>query len=436
MTLYHKLCRSSLDIQDLGFIPCTAYSGILGTTTDGTIHFCTKEGHGETVFAVGEKTVPVSKNFSDFLGLLYCCKDAKLLSQIPGWTRLRFDRESNRISLSYKQQMIRNALFNCFHPPVIEDAYGYVQSLQSNNAASQNCPGTEKSSAPQVSVAYGDTVWHAKELQILDDGVEVTLCVEIPGQRILNFYDRWEDTTPNVEQLLTMNAEDPFALHVELRAMINGMEQTPDIAEIVRWDPLSDPTADAEKYINQFKLNKEQGWLFLRLRFGRLSKKKKSIRSLVLNLQSKNVTIPGLELVTPMEQNSVSLTHPVTGNTHTLTIHSCTDEGLDPNFLINPPCFYTRLCYSLSPALSTDAFMIFDPLPNDRLRTPLGDTSPYPDEDYENAPTAQLVEADETLPAHVRTVFSARHYDPRRNIRWQTRFCCKLQPDAVLPIIR
>lgn len=434
MTLYQKLCRSSLDIRELGFIPCSPAPDTLGTTSDGAIRFCIKEDHGEMIFATGEQCFPVARNFADFMGLLYCCKDAKLISHVPDWTRLRFCRELSRVTLTHKQRMVRNGLCNGFHPPLIDDPYAYIQALQTPDPIPE--PSSNKAVTSEISVAYGDTLWHVKDLRIHDTGVDVQLCIEIPGQRILAFHDRWDGIEPDEEQLLTMHAANPFALHLELRGMVNGMELKPETMETVHWDPLSDSTAEAKKTLLRYGLNKEQGWIFLLLRFARSLNRKKGIRSLVLSLNSTAVTIPGPRLVTPMAQESVALTHPVTGKVHTFSVHSCSDEGLDPNFLINPPCFYSRLCYSLSPALSTEAFQIFDSLPNDRLRTPIGSTSPYPDEAYENAPTTELVEQDETLPAHIRTAFSSRHYEPKPHVHWQTRFCCKLAPDTVLPIIR
>lgn len=433
MTLYKKLCYSSLDIRELGFTPCSPTPDTLGTTSDGAIRFCIKEDHGEMIFAVGQQTFPVAKNFADFLGLLYCCKDARLISHGPNWTNLRFYRELNRLNLTYKQRMLRNALFNGFQPPIIDDPYAYIQALQPAPVSDTN---SNKTGIAAVSVPYGDTIWHVKDLISHDTGLDLQVCIELPGQRILDFHDRWDGMTPDEEDKLTMQAQDPFALHVQLRGMINGMELEPEILKTVRWDPLTDSTAEAKDLLLRYGLTKEQGWLFLSLRFYRQSKKKKNIRSLALNIQSMPVTIPGPRLTTPLAQESVDLTHPVTGNIHTFTVHTYANEGLDPNFLINPPCFYSRLCYSLSPALSTETFQIFDSLPNDRLRTPIGSASPYPDEDYENAPTADLVEPDETLPAHIRTVFSSRHYEPKPHVHWHTRFCCKLAPDAVLPIIR
>jgi hypothetical protein len=180
----------------------------------------------------------------------------------------------------------------------------------------------------------------------------------------------------------------------------------------------------------------EQGWLFLRLQVPYKRKKKNRIRSLSLNLEPKAVIIPGPRLTTPTQQEAFSIQHPVTGENYILTVDSCTAEGLDPNFLTNPPCFYTRLCYHLTPALAEDTFWMSDHVPNDPLLPPVGVTAPCPDPELENAPTAELAEIDENLPSHIRTVFSSRHYRQTPQVQWQTWFRCTLASPAVLPIIR
>lgn len=419
MTLYEKLCTSSLDISVLGFVPCQDHS-VLGTTPDGKVIF-TEES---LVCANG---VAVAKNFADFLGLL-CCADAPLLAQAPNWTCLRFQRELMQQGISRKQQMVRTAVKNSFHPTSIADPYGYIRSLHS-------IPNPQKSQL-DTAVPFGKTIWHAKAAEIHADHAEVWVCVEIPGQDILAYYDCWEGVIPDAEQALLKNAQDPFALHCEVTAIINGVESKSSITEVARWDPLADNDATAAHLLHQFGLDMEQGWVFLQLGVPYQSKKKKRLRSLSLQLDPTTITVPGPRLTTPVFPGEVKIHHPVTRKPYTLTIHSCTQEGLDPNFLTNPPCFYTRMCYYLTPALGEDVFQIFDSVPNDRLLPPPGASVPYPDPELEDAPTAKLAEIDETLPTHIRTAFSARHYKERTKVQWLTRFRYTPAAAAVLSVIR
>lgn len=425
MTQYQKLCNSSLDTTDLGLLIGNTISPVLGTDATGKFRFIR---HENRIFAASEGgSYPIAENFNDFLGLLLSCGHTKILCTIPHWTRLRFNRERSRQQPSRKQQMICNALRNCFQPPLIADPYGYIQNLQNRPAI--------KIKQPTTTVQLGDRQWQARNLQLLEQDATVDICIRIPGSQVVSFYDRWEGTIPDDEQQQEKASTDPFALQTQFRAIAGGNRIGVQVMEQLHWDPLTDNSGAAQEALQRLQLDGEDGWIMLRLLLQTGKRKKKPIRSLSLELVSETVTIPG-PLFTAQDERSISITHPVSGKKLHLAIHSSTDEALDPNFLTNPPCYYTRLCYSVDPPMSQDAFDVFDPTPNDRLQAPVGCADPHPDPELENTPTATLAEVDEALPYHIRTAFSARHYRPQKVITWHTAFCCKRYPDGVLPIVR
>jgi hypothetical protein len=427
MTQYQQLRESSLDTTDLGFLIDNAISPVLGTDITGSIRFLAHENH---IFAAqSSHSYLLAENFEDFLGLILACGNAELLCRIPCWTRLRFQRELSRYQPSHKQQMICNALKNCFQPPVINDPYGYVQRLQ-------QAPEHQAQQQTTTTVQLGIRQWQAKNLRILDQDATLDVCIRIPGEQVVSFYDRWEGIIPDAEQLQEKAATDPFALQTRVRATIGCTAIGTEILEQLHWDPLCDNSAAAQEALHRLQLNREDGWIMLQLSLQTGKRKKKPIRSLSLELICEEVTIPGPKIRTPLNDDLISMIHPVTGNTLSLTVHSATAEALDPNFLTNPPCYYTRLCYCMDPPMSQEAFRVFDPVPNDPLQAPPGCAEPYPDSELENAPTAALAEPDDTLPSHIRSAFSARHYRPRNAVEWHTAFCCKRYPDGVLPIIR
>ncbi len=426
MTQYQKLCASSLDTADLGFLTDSAASAVLGTDDTRKIRFLNQ--NNRIIAASEDGSYPIADNFNDFLGLLLSCGRTEILCKIPYWTRLRFNRERNRQHHSRKQQMICNALNNCFHPPVIADPYGYVQNLQNKPAI--------KTQPPTTTVQLGERQWQARNFRILDQDATVDICIRIPGTQIASFYDRWEDICPDKEQQQAKSATDPFALQTRLRATVGGTAIGTEILHQLHWDPLGENSEDAQDALQKLQLDSEDGWVILHLLLQTGKRKKKPIRSLSLELVSETVTIPGPHFTVQDEGTVLSMTHPVSGKEMHLTIHSSADEALDPNFLTNPPCHYTRLCYSVDPPMSQDAFWIFDPIPNDRLLAPVGCADPHPDPDLENAPTAMLAEVNESLPTHIRTAFSSRHYHLQKGITWHTAFCCKRYPDGVLPIVR
>lgn len=425
MTPYQKLRDSSLDTTDLGFLIDAPVSPVLGMDETKTIQFLTYENR---IFAASQdRSFPIAEGFEDFLGLILACGHTRLLCRIPHWTRLRFQRELNRQNPSRKQQMICNALKNCFHPTIISDPYGHVQNLQK--------AAHGKKQQPTTAVQIGSRHWQARNLQILEQDATVEVCVRIPGEQIVAYYDRWEGVTLDHTMLQKKNVTDPFALQTQLRATAGGNPIGVEILEQLRWDPLADNSTAAQENLQRLQLDGEDGWIMLKLALQTGKRKKKPIRSLVLELISETVTIPGDIIAEPTQDDLISMIHPATGKNIYLKVHSTTTEALDPNFLTNPPCYYTKLCYHVDPPMSHDAFQLFDPNPNDRLQTPVGCADPHPDPDLENAPTALLVEPDESLPSHIRTALSARHYRPQ-NTTWHTSFRCKRYPDGVLPIVR
>lgn len=426
MTQYQKLCNSSLDTTDLGLLIDNATGPVLGTDETGKYRFINDENR---IFAASEGcSCLIAENFDDFLGLLLSCGHTEILCNIPHWTRLRFNRERSRQHPSCKQQMICNALRNYFQPPLIADPYGYVQNLQSKPAV--------KTQHPTTTLQQGDRQWQARNLQFLEHDATVDICIRIPGSQVVDFYDRWEGIQPDEEQKQKKIVTDPFALQTQFRAVTGGNSIGVQILEQLHWDPLADNSGAAQEALHRLQLDGEEGWIMLRLLLQTGKRKKKPIRSLSLELLSETVTIPGPHISAPEQGSNISITHPVSGKALDLFVHSSTLEALDPNFLINPPCYYTRLCYSMDPPMHHDAFSLYDPTPNDPLQTPLGCTDPHPDPELENAPTSTLTEVDDTLPSHIRTAFSARHYHPQNNITWRTVFRCKRYPDGVLPIIR
>lgn len=426
MTQYQKLRNSSLDTTDLGFLTDTADLPVLGTNETGEIRFLSYENR---IFATkNDCSFPVADRFEDFLGLILACGHTDLLCKIPQYTRLRFQRELSRQMRGMKQQMLCNAIQNCFHPTHIADPYGYVQSM----AKIPHSKSRQNTTAVQI----GSRHWQAQNLQLLDEDVTVEVCIRIPGAQVTAYYDRWETIAADGDAAREKAVTDPFSLQTQIRATASGNPIGVQITEQQHWDPLADNSDAAKETLQRLNLDGEDGWIMLKLLLSTGKRKKKPIRSLVLELVSETVTIPGPQINAPQDDDVYSMTHPVTGKAIHLTVHTSTDEALDPNFLTNPPCYYKRLCYSIDPAMSKESFCIFDPTPNDRLRTPVGCADPHPDPELENAPTAELTEADLTLPAHIRIAYSARHYQPRKNIIWHTAFHCKRYPDGVLPIIR
>ena len=117
----------------------------------------------------------------------------------------------------------------------------------------------------------------------------------------------------------------------------------------------------------------------------------------------------------------MSFTHPATGQVHTLRVIAQTREALDPNFLSNHPCCYTRLSFSLDPQLDAELFSIVDCDPGD------------PFESGPEAPASALLAG--KIPAAGHYALSSMRYVPADTITWRMIFRQKLRSDVTVRLL-
>ena len=255
MTQYQKLRNSSLDTTDLGFLTDTADLPVLGTNETGEIRFLTYENR---IFATKNNCIfPVADRFEDFLGLILACGHTDLLCKIPQYTRLRFQRELSRQMRGMKQQMLCNAIQNCFHPTHIADPYGYVQSM----AKIPHSKSRQNTTAVQI----GSRHWQAQNLQLLDEDATVEVCIRIPGAQVTAYYDRWETIAADGDAARKKAVTDPFSLQTQIRATASGNPIGVQITEQQHWDPLADNSDAAKETLQRLNLDGEDGWIMLKL---------------------------------------------------------------------------------------------------------------------------------------------------------------------------
>ena len=140
-----------------------------------------------------------------------------------------------------------------------------------------------------------------------------------------------------------------------------------------------------------------------------------------LTLNAEPISIPGQRFIAPKSGESVTITHPLTGFKHTLTVTSQTREALDPNFLSNHPCCYTRLGFTLEPAIGKEWFTVMDCDPGD--------------------PVDGSISAQRTTSFPVKTPMvghwgvSSLRYTPADQITWRTVFRQKTRNDMSVSIL-
>lgn len=470
MTLYQKFRTSSLDISLLGLHTGCETSNSVYTPTGARIiawikddgaHFCQIEGFGGMIFAVdpnatpGDCIHPVATNLTDFLALLCICKDANVVLNAYRWSRRRFAEKVAMVPPDYKRNAIVRAIANTYKTPDIADPYTYMHRLQDTFDYTslplhpdyyEWCPirpgtlkwdvgfGTgfadycEKSRAGQELAVNRCFLW-AKEkwcvpaIYLCDNGIVVDTYMEVSAEKVDEFMAKWGDkdvSTLSIEDQMLRELDDPLDLEVlgclEVNERAVPRRQTINMV----WNPRMDNPWQARRTLEHYKLNRENGYLLRREFFLRRGSNP-PIRTMNLTLNAEPMSIPGQRFLAPKAGESITITHPLTGTDHQLTVTSLTREALDPNFLSNHPCCYTRLGFKLEPQISKEFFSIMDCDPGDPVDGVISEQRSA------NFPVK--------TPVAGHWAVSSLRYTPADQITWRTVFRQKSRDDMSVSIL-
>lgn len=468
--LYRKFRRSSLDMTPLGLITGPDESGSVYTPArarmvawgrDGSFHFCQVEGFGDTVFAVdpsappGDCVHPVAKDLPDFIGLLITCADAGLIARAYQLSGYLFERQRGLIRRNARTNAVLRAVANNFHPPLIDDPYAYITGLQAGFAYEtlplrpdyfEWCPirpgmlrwdvgfGTgfadhcEKANAGQElrlnrSVFWADEQWMIPSVYLCDNGIVVDSYLEVSGEMMVKFQEKWshrEGTQMSIEEQMRRKLDDPLGIEVRGSLTVNGKPAPVRKVMELRWDPTAENDWHARRTLEHYGLDRNKAYLIRREHFLRRGKNP-PIREMELTLQAAPVSVPGQRFIAPRAGESMTFSHPTTGQLHTLKVIAQTREALDPNFLSNHPCCYTRLSFSLEPQLEAELFSIVDCDPGD------------PFESSPEAPMSALLGG--KIPAAGHYALSSMRYTPADSITWRMVFRQKLRSDVTVRLL-
>lgn len=459
--LYQQFRQSSLDLSPLGLRTGPEFSDSPYTPTGGRIvawmehsqvHFCQVEGFGSTIYAVepeAEKPIhPVAEDLSQFIRLLICCKNVSLLLNAHRWSKIRFDEQVEQVLLSAKTKAVLRALENTYAPAPVSDAYTLITSLQRD--FDHNALPLRRGSRKQLSkweVGFGidfcqpcdknhigkelslgksfqwnEENWLVPAVYLCEDGIVVDSVMEIPVKKLRDYRELWQNRG---EDSLTIadrhwrQLDDPLYLETASTLYVNDKPFHSRQTFSLTWDPWLENSPQVQQVMAHYGLDRNNGYLFRRESFLRKGKQP-AIRTMQLVLSVKPVMVPGRPFTAPEAGKSFTFTHPATGTEHTFTVVSETKEALAPNFLTNHPCCYTKLIYSLVPAISVDAFQVVD--------RDLGD--PW---DGDMDTLRELMKGGKKPQG--RAAFSSLRYEPAAQANWRMIFRQKLRKDIQVKLL-
>ncbi len=470
MKLYRRFRSSCLDTSPLGIITGPDESGsvytpaggrIVAWAVDSKVHFCQVEGFGGMVFAVdptatpGDCVRPVARTLEDFIGLILICKDAALILGAHQWSRSLFRQRLAAITMDHKTRSVLRALENTYHPPVISDPYSYIADVQQGfdytslplhpdyfewcpirpgmvkwdvgygTGFAEYCDKSRVGNEITVGRAFlwQDESWMVPSIYLCENGIVVDSYLEVSGEEMSRFSKQWGAHSPedlSAEDLMRRKLDDPLGIEVLGKLSVNDIALPRKKTNILRWDPAVENSWNARRTLEHYGLDRNKGYLLRREHFLRKGKNP-PIQTMYLTLEAIPAAVPGIRFTAPRPGESLVFTHPVTGQDHTLTVNSCTREALDPNFLSNHPCCYTRLTFSVEPSIEKDMLRIVDCDPGD------------PFQSTPEAPAAVIL-TDKVPSAGHFAISSLRHI-PAENITWRMVFRQKLRSDVTVPVL-
>ena len=420
MSAYRQFCTLNLDLSWIGLGTGSTTGGyfctprgarVIGWAGSDGIHFCFVRGHGGMVFAVSPSRAGppyvrlLARTFRDFLRLVLASHSATILEQIPDWDEARWVDAVAEAAVVPEQQAVLDTIRQTWSLDPMPEPYRYVRTLQDAcDAQSLRFPqpktqrkptwqvtfdsffGQETRERPgrEVAVdkrfAWDGQDWRVPSLYLCRAGLVVDVCLEADAERIGAYRAKWETAQdrPKPSRALReqMEAENPLHAAVRVRAELNGTLLPESGSCSVVWLPgLGEDaanSAEAEAARLHYGCSDPSGWMFLRASFAWPGKRKPRIRTLELILEPLPTFFPGPQLADPQSGQTYDLVHPVSGQTHVMTVLDTTretlPEGRFPDDGSDWPRCFTQLAYILEPDLPAGVLSVHDANPGDPPR--------------------------------------------------------------------
>lgn len=304
---------------------------------------------------------------------------------------------------------------------------------------------------------WGGLQWRIPAVYFCAKGLVLDFCVEIPRERIENYYKHWNQTRRlsglSEEDHIQMQKDNPFTIELQVAAKVNGRSLDHCRMCAVGWHPFDEEREHDEKVqeelLEYYACDRSQGWRFIRVCFPWKTSKKPKGKSISLTLEQAPTLYNGERFVTveSSEQKDYQLLHPITGKEHKLIISECKTQTLPENTFrfhdgMEYPNTFNVLTYRLSPELSMKEFMVQDCVRSDKPRTNnLNSISEMGKSACSvgiigraSGISAIFVPGEGTQEYHWHTAYSSLHFDAVSRVEWRTMFYVKETEDMKVEI--
>lgn len=505
MTVYQKFKKLNIDHSAIGLEQsdtdvtyyCTPRDAkIIGWAGVDGIHYCTIPEFGELVFAVspmnfGDCVHPIARSFEDLLRMLLSCGSTDALEQCYAWDEEQFKAFLIDCPATEKQQAVLGMLQNEFDLRPMEDVFAYVKELQAGFDLTR-IPYTEDYYDPDMNAAapaqpqewkvtydggfwrnkgnagievpigksfcWGEEKWYIPAVYVCDKGLVIDYCKQANPVQVKAFIDKWDllnegNNHYTKEQQEQIEREHPLHASFNGHVTLNGYKLQSDHGCGLPWIPescLSDGLlreTEAIQIIEHYGLDDRLAWSIQRSSYLWGDANGLDIQSLTVRMERQRENISGKHFNTPHVGESVSLSHPLTGQSYVLTVHEVEQRELPEHAFRDPsmeyPRYYLAMSYSLEPDISGRGFMIQDCAEGDRPKQKKRDPNEFAPVAFSSAavigvigrtdgPTA-IIMGQNTPKLHA--ACSSLHFEPVDEVEWRVIFSEKLKDDVRVDLI-
>lgn len=298
--------------------------------------------------------------------------------------------------------------------------------------------------------AWGNRKVRIPAVYVGQEGAVLDLCMCVPLSDISEYMEKWKDRgyeDLSDEELEQVESESPFGGHFDVLLSLDGVRLKCTFGCGTVWNPLlpdRDMDPETETLMKAYGCSREYGWSFHRNCFEWDGTPILDSGKLECVLVSRKQSVTAAHFVTDISDGTgdgkkqgrkIQLTHPLSGDTYTLTILSCEagkhegDWG-DPGSDLEYPSCYQEITYTVEPDIMPEELTIQDCAREDQPRRKgAGDN---------DADSSFLASSTVLVPMYameggespdVRSAYSSLRFGPVDRAEWRAVFHIKKEKD-------
>ncbi|WP_407309982.1 hypothetical protein [Desulfosporosinus sp. SB140] len=239
------------------------------------------------------------------------------------------------------------------------------------------------------------------------------------------------------EQLMQIDAENPLAININRKVVLNGAVLSGTHGCGLSWNPCfpEGNGPEAKNVIQHYGLDPAYGWAIWRAAFPWTKKRKPKITTLSITLMQRPAAISGPHFHVSAPGERIEFIHPTTGTQHTLIVQEYEQREISREHFNSQnqesPTHYTVMRYALSQDLPDGTFTVTDCVHSDQPRQ--NRTNPNESQAFIGI-CVSIFGGREQGKLHV--ACSALHFEPVNDVEWRMVFYEKSREDVTVEMIQ